>query len=85
MVTAKEWAAVAQLVEHIIRNDGVGGSNPFSGTTLISVVSMKCNALTGKGIPPVRTPCFLLNGNGAANTGRSTVLLSAMPPFFPIS
>ena len=27
------WAAVAQLVEHIIRNDGVGGSNPFSGTT----------------------------------------------------
>jgi hypothetical protein len=27
------WAAVAQLVEHIIRNDGVGGSNPFSGTS----------------------------------------------------
>ena len=26
-------AAVAQMVEHVIRNDGVGGSSPFSGTT----------------------------------------------------
>ena len=25
-------AAVAQLVEHVIRNDGVGGSSPFCGT-----------------------------------------------------
>ena len=25
-------AALAQLVEHIIRNDGVVGSNPISGT-----------------------------------------------------
>ncbi len=25
-------AALAQLVEHIIRNDGVRGSNPLSGT-----------------------------------------------------
>jgi hypothetical protein len=25
-------AAIAQLVEHIIRNDGVGGSNPSCGT-----------------------------------------------------
>ena len=29
-------AAVAQLVEHVIRNDGVGGSSPFSGTTLLN-------------------------------------------------
>ena len=28
-------AAVAQLVEHVIRNDGVGGSSPFCGTTLL--------------------------------------------------
>ena len=28
-------AAVAQLVEHVIRNDGVGGSSPFSGTILL--------------------------------------------------
>ena len=28
-------AAVAQLVEHVIRNDGVGGSSPFSGTNKI--------------------------------------------------
>ena len=27
------YAAVAQLVEHVIRNDGVGGSSPFCGTT----------------------------------------------------
>ena len=26
-------AALAQLVEHIIRNDGVTGSSPVSGTT----------------------------------------------------
>ena len=25
-------AAVAQMVEHIIRNDGAGGSSPLSGT-----------------------------------------------------
>jgi rubrerythrin len=30
-------AAVAQLVEHVIRNDGVGGSSPFSGTTLRAI------------------------------------------------
>ena len=28
-------AAVAQLVEHVIRNDGVVGSSPISGTTLL--------------------------------------------------
>ena len=27
------FAAIAQLVEHVIRNDGVGGSNPSCGTT----------------------------------------------------
>lgn len=26
-------AAVAQMVEHVIRNDGAGGSSPLSGTT----------------------------------------------------
>jgi hypothetical protein len=29
-------AALAQLVEHIIRNDGVTGSNPVSGTTFLA-------------------------------------------------
>jgi hypothetical protein len=28
----KGQAALAQLVEHIIRNDGVNGSSPLSGT-----------------------------------------------------
>ena len=31
--TAPPVAALAQLVEHLIRNEGVGGSNPSSGTT----------------------------------------------------
>jgi hypothetical protein len=31
-----EGAAIAQLVEHIIRNDGVGGSNPSCGTNKIN-------------------------------------------------
>lgn len=26
------YAAIAQLVEHLIRNEGVGGSNPSCGT-----------------------------------------------------
>jgi hypothetical protein len=29
-------AAIAQLVEHIIRNDGVGGSNPSCGTNIFN-------------------------------------------------
>lgn len=29
-------AAVAQLVEHVIRNDGVVGSSPISGTSFSS-------------------------------------------------
>src|SRR6266404_2069971 len=28
-------AAIAQLVEHVIRNDGVTGSNPVCGTTFL--------------------------------------------------
>ena len=31
-------AAIAQLVEHIIRNDGVGGSNPSCGTNLFNEI-----------------------------------------------
>ena len=41
-------AAVAQLVEHVIRNDGVGGSSPFSGTSFIQWVADMClNSLSG--------------------------------------
>ena len=32
-VPRKQDAALAQLVEHLIRNEGVGGSNPSSGTS----------------------------------------------------
>ena len=30
-------AALAQVVEHIIRNDGVRGSSPLSGTSFLSI------------------------------------------------
>ena len=32
-------AAIAQLVEHLIRNEGVGGSNPSCGTNEIKDLS----------------------------------------------
>lgn len=34
-IDLKIYAALAQLVEHIIRNDGVAGSNPACGTVLL--------------------------------------------------
>ena len=34
LLEAPAWfAAIAQLVEHVIRNDGVTGSNPVCGTS----------------------------------------------------
>ena len=35
LLTERLDAAVAQLVEHVIRNDGVVGSSPISGTTFL--------------------------------------------------
>ena len=32
MARFQSLAAIAQLVEHVIRNDGVGGSSPSCGT-----------------------------------------------------
>jgi hypothetical protein len=37
----RKRAAIAQSVEHIIRNDGVAGSNPVCGTSF----SLKINSL----------------------------------------
>ena len=34
----RSYAALAQVVEHIIRNDGVRGSSPLSGTTTLTLV-----------------------------------------------
>ena len=31
------WAGVAQLVEHLICNQRVGGSNPFASSTVVTV------------------------------------------------
>ena len=43
-------AAVAQLVEHVIRNDGVVGSIPISGTNLVCI----SNALPGHASSPCK-------------------------------
>ncbi len=40
----RESAALAQLVEHIIRNDGVTGSSPVSGTTPLSLSARRFKA-----------------------------------------
>jgi hypothetical protein len=37
LAMAPPRAALAQLVEHLIRNEGVGGSNPSSGTTTLFI------------------------------------------------
>jgi hypothetical protein len=44
----KSQAAVAQLVEHVIRNDGVVGSSPISGTILLFEDKKPPNTLKGK-------------------------------------
>src|SRR5262249_43457397 len=36
------FAAIAQLVEHVIRNDGVGGSSPSCGTIRLARFSALC-------------------------------------------
>ena len=41
-------AAIARLVEHIIRNDGVGGSNPSCGTNKIKEVDGVIGRYSGK-------------------------------------
>ena len=38
-------AAIAQLVEHLIRNEGVGGSNPSCGTNELLRVSILRSAM----------------------------------------
>ena len=40
-------AAVAQLVEHVIRNDGVVGSSPISGSKYLSCsqIALQCSRL----------------------------------------
>jgi hypothetical protein len=38
LLNAPPWsAAIAQLVEHVIRNDGVTGSSPVCGTSLSAI------------------------------------------------
>jgi hypothetical protein len=37
-LASRNAAAIAQLVEHLIRNEGVGGSNPSCGTNLFNTL-----------------------------------------------
>jgi len=51
LLEAPAWsAAIAQLVEHVIRNDGVTGSNPVCGTSLLKcrscAIKIGCVILT---------------------------------------
>ena len=41
LLSARPDAALAQLVEHIIRNDGVTGSSPVSGTRITPSMGLK--------------------------------------------
>src|SRR4030088_836888 len=53
-------AAIAQLVEHVIRNDGVTGANLVCGTTFLEAESAgKCNQKPDAGIErrlPLNSP-----------------------------
>jgi D-galactose 1-dehydrogenase len=53
-------AGVAQLVEHVIRNDGVGGSSPFTGTILL--------VMMGSGVR-VPSPAPFFSGAAASGAG----------------
>ena len=53
-------ADLAQLVEHLIRNEGVGGSNPSIGTTFLSSTDPVCRsrmAILDAGVMVARWPC----------------------------
>ena len=45
------FAAIAQSVEHVIRNDGVGGSNPSCGTSAQIIPSPQVSILTDASRP----------------------------------
>src|ERR1700716_2343152 len=48
-------AAIAQLVEHVIRNDGVTGSNPVCGTSQIPNIIAKSGFLHCPNPPAVNS------------------------------
>src|SRR5262249_11046000 len=50
--SARIGAAIAQSVEHIIRNDGVGGSNPSCGTSICGSVPTTWVVATWAALPP---------------------------------
>jgi hypothetical protein len=69
------WAALAQLVEHRIRNAGVRGSNPLSGTRILSSTHVKSfifcclrgvNAYSKKAFPLQGYPALFAGAGSAA-------------------
>jgi hypothetical protein len=50
--TAGQFAGVAQLVEQLICNHQVGGSNPFTGSSLIVVIASLMQSEGGLPGPP---------------------------------
>ena len=55
---APAWsAAIAQLVEHVIRNDGVTGSNPVCGTSLLNLKPVRILAV--RAAAPPKPDCVM--------------------------
>ena len=56
---APAWsAAIAQLVEHVIRNDGVTGSNPVCGTSFLNLKPVRILAVRAAA-PPSKPACVM--------------------------
>ena len=63
-----ESAALAQLVEHIIRNDGVTCSSHVSGTTFFKVLSQAKSSVSYQRAMPLAGRICLLKGPSPVQT-----------------
>src|SRR5258707_10601633 len=63
-------AAIAQLVEHIIRNDGVGGSSPSCGTTTFTNRKLVWSVLERAPVQSGDVETIITKGLGNAEEGR---------------
>ena len=72
---SSEIAAVAQLVEHLIRNEGVGGSSPFRGTS--EPAGRALDLRQGRQTARQRRPRATATGRLTARVSRSTLLTTS--------
>src|SRR5437588_9744741 len=74
-------AAIAQLVEHVIRNDGVTGSNPVCGTSKIKYLAAATQSLKSG------CPHYVRTGNadcGLSCDEMGTAAVYALVPNGPV-